>query len=213
MQVILLERVEKLGQIGDTVSVKDGFARNFLLPKKKALRATDANQKIFEAQRAQIEANNLEAKKEAESVAKKLDGQAYVLIRQASDMGQLYGSVSSRDIAEAATEGGFTINRAQVVLNKPLKTLGISDVRIVLHPEVSVNVTVNIARSEEEAEAQARGENVLARKDEDDAEADEAALQPEDAFDNPEQAAELAGDDATEAPEAEASADEEETTS
>lgn len=178
MQVILLERVEKLGQIGDEVSVKDGFARNFLLPRKKALRANAANRKIFEAQRADIEARNLEARKEAEQVAEKLDGTSYVLIRQASDMGQLYGSVSSRDIAEAAGEEGFHINRTQVVLDKPLKTLGMTELRIILHPEVSVNVTVNIARSVEEAEAQARGEDVLARTDDED-ESEEETSAPE----------------------------------
>ena len=190
MNVILLERVENLGQIGDTVSVKEGFARNFLLPRKKALRATEANQKLFENQRAEIEARNLEAKKEAEAVATKLDGESYVLIRSASDMGQLYGSVSSRDIAEAASEAGVSINRSQVVLNKPLKTLGVSDVKITLHPEVFVTVKINIARSAEEAEAQARGENVLARRDDDEA-VEEDALSPEDAFENPEDAAEL----------------------
>lgn len=168
MDVILLERVERLGQIGDTVAVKNGFARNFLLPRKKALRATQNNQKLFENQRADIEARNLEAKKEAETVAIRLEGEAYVLIRQASDMGQLYGSVSSRDIAEAAGEAGFHINRDQVILHKPLKNLGVSDVRIALHPEVSVNIQVNIARSEEEAETQAKGEDVRSHKDEDD---------------------------------------------
>ncbi|MCI5043870.1 MAG: 50S ribosomal protein L9 [Aquisalinus sp.] len=166
MDVILLERVEKLGQIGDIVNVKDGFARNFLLPQKKALRATESNKKVFENQRADIEARNLEAKKEAESVAEKLEGQTYTLIRQASDMGQLYGSVSSRDIAEAAEADGFHVSRSQIVLDKPLKTLGISEVRVVLHPEVTVNIAVNIARSQEEAEAQARGENVLGQKEE-----------------------------------------------
>ncbi|WP_306253200.1 50S ribosomal protein L9 [Parvularcula sp. IMCC14364] len=166
MDVILLERVEKLGQIGDVVNVKDGFARNFLLPQKKALRATEGNKKVFENQRADIEARNLEAKKEAEAVAEKLEGQTYTLIRQASDMGQLYGSVSSRDIAEAAEADGFHVSRSQIVLDKPLKNLGVSDVRVVLHPEVSINIAVNIARSQEEAEAQARGENVLGQKEE-----------------------------------------------
>ncbi len=165
MDVILLERVEKLGQIGDVVNVKDGFARNFLLPSKKALRATDANKKIFENQRADIEARNLEARKEAEGVADKLNGTSYLLIRQASDMGQLYGSVSSRDIAESLEGEGFHVARSQIVLDKPLKSLGVHEVRVVLHPEVSVQITVNIARSQEEAEAQARGVNVLAQKD------------------------------------------------
>ncbi len=166
MDVILLERVEKLGQIGDIVNVKDGFARNFLLPQKKALRATEMNKKVFENQRADIEARNLEAKKEAEAVAGKLEGQSYTLIRQASDMGQLYGSVSSRDIAEAAETDGFHVSRSQIILDKPLKNLGVSEVRVVLHPEVTVNISVNIARSQEEAEAQARGENVLGQKEE-----------------------------------------------
>ena len=165
MDVILLERVEHLGQIGDTVTVKNGFARNFLLPRGKALRATVKNQKLFEAQRADIEARNAEARTDAEGVAGKLDGTSYVVIRQASDMGQLYGSVSSRDIASAIAEAGFQVSRNQVVLDKPLKALGITGVRVFLHPEVSVTVSINIARSEEEAEAQARGENVLARTD------------------------------------------------
>ncbi len=166
MEVILLERVEKLGSIGDVVSVKAGFGRNFLLPKGKALRSTAANKKIFEAQREQIVARNEEAKEAANGVATDLDGKKYVLIRQASDMGVLYGSVSSRDIADAATADGFAVSRSQVVLDKPLKALGLHDVKVVLHPEVSVSVTVNIARTEEEAEAQERGEDVLGQKDE-----------------------------------------------
>lgn len=166
MQIILLERVERLGSIGDVVTVKNGFARNYLLPRKKALRATEANKKIFEAQRAEIEARNLEAKKEAEKVAEKLNGSAYVLIRSASDMGQLYGSVSSRDIASAMEEDGYQVHRNQIILDKPLKTLGITDLRVILHPEVDVKISVNIARSQDEAEAQARGENVLARDEE-----------------------------------------------
>lgn len=165
MEVILLERVEKLGSIGDVVTVKAGFGRNFLLPKGKALRSTAANKKIFEAQREQIEARNAEARDEASKVGTELDGNTYVLIRQASDMGVLYGSVSSRDIAEIATADGHKVERSQVVLDKPLKSLGIHDVRIVLHPEVTIGMSINIARTEEEAEAQARGEDVLARKD------------------------------------------------
>lgn len=160
MEVILLERVQKLGQMGDVVRVRDGFARNFLLPQKKALRATETNRQLFEAQRAQLEAHNLEQKTEAEAVAAKLDGQAVVLIRQASDRGQLYGSVSSRDIAEALTEAGFTVTRTQVILNAPIKTLGLTEVPVRLHPEVESIITVNAARSEEEAERQARGEDV-----------------------------------------------------
>ncbi len=182
MEVILLERVEKLGQMGDVVTVKNGYARNYLLPRNKALRATEANQKVFENQRAELEARNLERKTEAESVAKKLDGQSFVLVRQASDMGQLYGSVTTRDIAAIASENAIQVARTQVVLDKPLKTLGLHELRIVLHPEVSVTVTVNIARTEEEAERQARGEDVLAQEDDqDEEEAPDAAdlLEPE----------------------------------
>ncbi len=160
MEVILLERIAKLGQMGDVVRVRDGFARNYLLPQKKALRATEANRKQFDAQRAQLEARNLELKTEAEAVAAKLDGQSVVLIRQASERGQLYGSVSSRDIAEALTEAGFSVARGQIVLNAPIKTLGLTEVPVRLHPEVEAKVAVNAARSAEEAERQARGEDV-----------------------------------------------------
>lgn len=170
MDVILLERVEKLGQMGDVVKVRAGFARNFLLPRKKALRANDENKKIFEAQRAELEARNLDRRKEAEAVARKLDGRSFVIIRQASEAGLLYGSVSTRDIADAAAGEGVKIDRSQVRLDKPLKTLGLSKLRIMLHPEVSATVEVNIARSEDEAERQARGENVLLRADEQPAE-------------------------------------------
>ncbi|MEL6111834.1 MAG: 50S ribosomal protein L9 [Pseudomonadota bacterium] len=163
MELILLERVENLGQIGDVVTVKPGFARNYLLPQKKALRANETNKKIFEAQRADLEARNLERKKEAEAVATKVDGSSFVVIRQASAMGLLYGSVSTRDIAEAATGDGIAIDRSQVRLDKPLKTLGLIPVRIRLHPEVDATITINVARSEEEAERQAAGEDVLAR--------------------------------------------------
>jgi large subunit ribosomal protein L9 len=166
MQVILLQRVGRIGQMGDVVNVKDGFARNFLLPQKKALRATKENLAKFEGQRAQLEANNLELKKEAEAVAAKLDGQSFVAIRSAGDTGQLYGSVSTRDIAEVVTGGGFTVDRNQVVIEKPIKTLGLHSAKIQLHPEVLVGVTVNVARSQEEAERQARGENVTVIKDE-----------------------------------------------
>ncbi len=165
-EVILLERVENLGQIGDVVKVKPGFARNFLLPRKKALRANEANKKIFEGQRAELEARNLERRKEAEAAAKRIDGKQFVVIRQSSEMGALYGSVSARDIAEAAAEGGVRIDRAQVRLDKPMKTLGIFPVRVMLHPEVSARIDINIARSPEEAERQARGENILAREEE-----------------------------------------------
>jgi large subunit ribosomal protein L9 len=162
MQVILLERVENLGGIGDEVKVRDGFARNFLLPQKKALRATDANRKVFEARRAEIEARNAEARAEAEKASGKIDGSSYVLIRQAGEAGQLYGSVSSRDIADEVVKGGAKIDRAAVVLDKPIKTIGLYDVRIRLHAEVYASVKVNVARSTDEAERQARGENVIA---------------------------------------------------
>lgn len=165
MEVILLERVAKLGQMGETVKVRDGYARNFLLARGKALRATESNKKHFESQRAQIEARNLEAKKEAEVVAEKLDGQTFVIIRQAGESGQLYGSVATRDISEAATAGGFSLNRNQVVLTHPIKTLGLHNVPVHLHAEVDVKIVVNVARSEEEAERQARGESVLAREE------------------------------------------------
>ncbi len=166
MHVILLERIAKLGQMGDEVRVKDGYARNYLLPQGKALRATEANRKLFEDQRAQLEARNLERKQEADAVAERLEGQSVILIRQASERGQLYGSVSTRDIAEALTEGGFTVNRNQVALNAPIKTLGVSTVPIRLHPEVETTIEVNVARSEEEAERQARGEDVTMEADE-----------------------------------------------
>lgn len=162
MKVVLLERVEKLGAIGDVVSVKDGFARNFLLPRSKALRATSANMKVFEAQRAQIEARNAEARAQAEKNGETLDGQTYVMIRQAGDAGQLYGSVSGRDVAEAIQADGGKVDRSQVVLDRPIKTLGIHEVKVRLHAEVAVTVKINIARSQDEAERQARGENVIA---------------------------------------------------
>ena len=154
MELILLERVEKLGQMGDVVTVKDGYARNFLLPQKKAMRATTANKASFEAQKAHLEAQNLERKTEAESVAASMEGLKVVLIRAAGDSGQLYGSVTSRDIAEAVTEAGVSIGRTQVILDRALKTLGLHEVRVRLHPEVGQTVTLNIARSVEEAETQ-----------------------------------------------------------
>jgi large subunit ribosomal protein L9 len=166
MQVILLQRIGRLGQMGDVVNVKDGFARNFLLPQKKALRATEDNRAQFESQRHQLEATNLEQKKEAEAVAVKLEGKTFVALRSAGDTGQLYGSVSTRDIAEVVTAGGFTVNRVQVVMDKPIKTLGLHDTRIALHPEVVVKVVLNVARSEDEAVKQARGEDVTVIKGE-----------------------------------------------
>jgi large subunit ribosomal protein L9 len=180
MEIILLERVEKLGQIGDVVKVKPGFARNYLLPQKKALRATKANLAVFEKQRVQIEANNLELKAEAEKVAGRMNDVQIVVIRQAGDSGQLYGSVSARDIAEALTTDGYSVDRSQVAIEHPIKTLGLEKVRLRLHPEVSVTVTVNVARSAEEAEMQrARGGMVSASLLEDEEEAAEAAAAAE----------------------------------
>jgi large subunit ribosomal protein L9 len=160
MHVILLERIGRLGQMGDVVRVKDGYARNFLLPQGKALRATDENRKQFEAQRVHLEARNLELKTEAEAVAGRLDGRSFVAIRQAGDTGQLYGSVSTRDIAEVITEGGFAVDRRQVLLDRPIKALGLHEIKVQLHPEVVVKATLNVARSTDEAERQARGEDV-----------------------------------------------------
>ncbi len=160
MEVILLERISRLGQMGETVKVKDGYARNFLLPKGKALRANEANKKKFEGQRAQLEARNLERKSEASKIAETLDGKSFVIVRSAGETGQLYGSVSTRDIADLLTAEGFTVARNQVELNQPLKTIGLSNVAIALHPEVEVTVTLNIARSPEEAERQAKGETL-----------------------------------------------------
>ena len=166
MQVILLERIGRLGQMGDVVTVKDGFARNFLLPQKKALRATDVNRKLFEKDRAQLEARNLELKKEAQAVSVKLDGKSFTAIRTAGDTGQLYGSVSGRDISEIVTNGGFTVNRNQIALDRPIKTLGIHGATVQLHPEVLAKITLNVARSADEAERQARGEDVTMVKEE-----------------------------------------------
>ena len=160
MEVILLERISRLGQMGETVKVKDGYARNFLLPKGKALRANEANKQKFEGQRAQLEARNLERKSEASTVAEKLDGKSFIVVRSAGETGQLYGSVSTRDIADLLTAEGFTVGRNQVELNQPIKTIGLSNIAIALHPEVEVTVTLNIARSTEEAERQAKGETL-----------------------------------------------------
>jgi large subunit ribosomal protein L9 len=165
MEVILLERVAKLGQMGETVRVKDGFARNFLLPRGKALRATKENKERFETQRAQLEARNLERRTEAQAVADKLNGQSFVVIRQAGESGVLYGSVSTRDLAEIVTKGGFSVSREQIALNAPIKSLGLHPVPVVLHPEVEVKVTINVARSQDEADRQARGETVTTRED------------------------------------------------
>lgn len=195
MDVILLERVAKLGQIGDTVKVKDGFARNFLLPNGKALRATEANKKKFEGMKAQIEAQNLERKNEAEAVAKKLEGKIVVLVRQAGETGQLYGSVSTRDIAEALTKDGFTVERRQIVLNAPIKLIGLHTLPVSLHPEVEVKITVNVARTPDEAERQARGEDLTVARKDDEEERAEARVEAEKFFEetpdelNPEDAA------------------------
>ena len=178
IELILLERVEKLGQMGQLVKVRPGFARNYLLPQKKALRATKENLAYFETQRAQLEANNLQRKTEAGEIGAKLEGLKAVVIRQAGESGQLYGSVAARDIAEAVTEAGFTIEKRQVVLERPIKTLGLHPVRIVLHPEVSVTVVANVAQSPEEASMQERGIDPLRQRDEDEFEEEERAAEP-----------------------------------
>jgi large subunit ribosomal protein L9 len=162
MEIILLERIEKLGSIGDVVRVKDGYARNFLLPNKKALRANEANRKVFEANRARIEADNEAKRGEAEKHAKTVEGKSVVLIRASSNSGQLYGSVSVRDIVEALNEDGADVTKSMVVLERPIKTIGVFDVRVALHPEVSVTVQVNVARSPDEADLQAQGVDVMA---------------------------------------------------
>ncbi|MBY6081547.1 50S ribosomal protein L9 [Ruegeria arenilitoris] len=172
MQVILLERVAKLGQMGDVVDVKPGYARNFLLPQGKALSASEANIASFEAQKAQLEARNLETKKEAEALAEKLDGQQFIVIRSASDAGALYGSVTPRDAADAATAAGFTVDKKQVVLVSPIKELGLHTVSVKLHPEVEVEIKLNVARSEEEAELQASGKSIQELAAEEEAAAD-----------------------------------------
>jgi large subunit ribosomal protein L9 len=200
MQVILLSRVGRLGQMGDVVTVKDGFARNFLLPQGKALRATGANRKRFEREKAQLEARDLELKTEAEAVSGKLDGQSFIVIRQAGDSGQLYGSVSTRDIATAVTEGGFSIERRQVMLDRPIKTLGLHELRIALHPEITPHVTINVARSPDEAERQARGEAVTAKAlSEAEEEAEAAKRAAEALFEEGARPAEEAAEDAAEA--------------
>jgi large subunit ribosomal protein L9 len=196
MDVILLERVEKLGGIGDVVKVKNGFARNYLLPNKKALRANDANRKLFEANRTRIEADNEDKRKEAEKASAGIDGKTVQLIRQASNTGQLYGSVSARDIVEALEGEGAKVTKSQVVLDRPIKALGVHDIKVALHPEVSVTVKVNVARSPEEADLQAQGIDVMAQMFEEDA----APLIGD--------AETAAGEDAAEAPAEEASPDE-----
>jgi large subunit ribosomal protein L9 len=189
MEVILLERVAKLGQMGEVVRVKDGFARNFLLPQGKALRATKDNRAKFETMKVQLETRNLELKGDAEKVGTKLDGQSFIVIRQASDTGQLYGSVSPRDIVAIAATGGFTVSRGQIAIHTPIKTIGLHKVPIALHPEIEVSITINVARSADEAERIARGENVIAQRDERLVMATGEAAAAEDFFENPEPAA------------------------
>jgi large subunit ribosomal protein L9 len=231
MEIILLERVEKLGAIGDVVKVKNGFARNYLLPNKKALRANEANRKLFESNRARIEAENAERRTDAEKAAKTVDGKSVQLIRQASNTGQLYGSVSARDIVDALDAEGATVTKSQVVLDRPIKAIGLHEIKVALHPEVSVTVKVNVARSPEEADLQAQGIDVMTQMFErdtgplveheqpDEAAAAETADTPEsaskagaDPIETPEESASDAAVEPTEAPEAvpEAAADEEE---
>ena len=187
MEVILLERVEKLGQMGDVVNVRPGYARNYLLPQKKALRATEENRASFEDRRAQLEAENIEHRAEAESVAEKLEDFSVVIVRQASDNDHLYGSVTTRDIAGAVSDAGVTVDRRQIQLDRPIKTVGLHQVRVRLHPEVAVEVTTNVARSEEEAEMQARGESVRADQDPETDDDDAAPLPEGDGADLPEE--------------------------
>jgi large subunit ribosomal protein L9 len=184
MEVILLERVAKLGQMGEVVRVKDGYARNFLLPQKKALRATKDNRARFEGMKEQLQATNLEARGDAEKVAAKLNGQSFPVLRQASDVGHLFGSVSARDIATILETGGFTVTRIQIALNAPIKTIGRHAVTIALHPEVDATITLNVARSADEAERLARGEDITVTRE--DTEAEEALAAAEDIFEKPE---------------------------
>lgn len=184
MEVILLQRIAKLGQMGDVVRVKDGFARNYLLPQGKALRSNESSRKRFDRDKTQLEARNLEARKEAEGVAGKLSGQTFVVIRQAGETGQLYGSVSTRDIADVSSAGGFTIERSQVRLDRAIKAIGLHKVMIALHPEVEVPISINVARSADEAERQAKGEDLTRREafsepEEEAVPADEAAAAEE----------------------------------
>lgn len=231
MQIVLLERIAKLGQMGDVVSVKDGYARNYLLPQGKALRANKANLERFEQDRAQLEARNLERKADAEAVDGKLNGESFVVIRQSGDTGQLYGSVTTRDISELLSQNGFETARNQIILAEPIKILGLHDVNVVLHPEVTSTVTVNVARTEEEAERQAAGEDVTAEQaDEedtiaveevfddgvevslDDAEASEDAPAEEAAEAPAEEAEDAVAEEATEAETEEESSDDKEET-
>ena len=203
MEVILLERVAKLGQMGDVVRVKDGFARNYLLPNGKALRATDENRSRFEVMKTDLEARNLEQKGEAEQVARKLDGQRFSVLRQAAEGGQLYGSVSPRDIAALATENGFAVSRAQIALNAPIKTIGLHKVPVSLHPEIEVTINVTVARNADEAVRIARGEDVTARREEGEEAAEEVAAAAEAFFDPEAAEARRTRETAAEAPDAE----------
>jgi len=194
MEVILLERVAKLGQMGEVVRVKDGFARNFLLPHGKALRATKDNRAKFETMKVQLETRNLELKGEAEKISTKLDGQSFIVIRQASETGQLYGSVSPRDIVTIVETGGFAVSRGQIVLNAPIKTIGLHKVPVALHPEIEVSITINVARSADEAERIARGENVMAQREERLVMATGEAVDAEEFFESPEAVAAKEGE-------------------
>ena len=208
MEVILLERVAKLGQMGDVVRVKDGFARNFLLPKGKALRATKENRARFDSMKVELEARNLEQKGDAEKVAVKLDGHSLMVLRQAAETGQLYGSVSTRDLAALLTDGGFTVNRSQIALNAPIKMIGLHKVPVMLHPEVEVSITVTVARNADEADRIKRGEDVTVRReeaeDEEEAAAAAAATAAEAFFEPEAVEAQRAREDTGEAPAEEA---------
>jgi large subunit ribosomal protein L9 len=197
MEVILLERVAKLGQMGDVVRVKDGFARNFLLPKGKALRATDENKTKFDSMKSHLQERNLELKGDAETVASRLNGKSFIVLRQASDTGHLFGSVSTRDLATLLSDGGFTVGRNQVALNAPIKTIGLHKVPVALHPEIEVTITINVARSADEAERIARGEDVTARRGDEEERAEAVVAAAEAFFENPEEAEKsLSGGDA-----------------
>jgi large subunit ribosomal protein L9 len=202
MEVILLERIARLGQMGDVVRVKDGYARNFLLPQGKALRANEANKKRFESERGHLETRNLERRQEAEAVSGKLGGQTFVVIRQAGETGQLYGSVSARDIVDAMGNAGTSVARNQVVLNQPIKSIGLHEVQVALHPEVETTITVNVARSEDEAARQARGEDLTMGEADEPEAGEEAPSAPAAAAE--ETAEPAAAEEATEAPAADA---------
>ncbi|MEA2946020.1 MAG: large subunit ribosomal protein [Alphaproteobacteria bacterium] len=204
MEVILLERVAKLGQMGDVVRVKDGFARNYLLPKGKALRATKDNRSRFDSMKVDLEARNLEQKGEADKIAQKLNGQSIIVLRQAAEGGQLYGSVSPRDIATLVIEKGFAVNRAQIALNAPIKTIGLHKVPVSLHPEVEVTINVTVARNADEAQRLARGEDITVIRDEGEEAADEAAAAAEAFFEPEVVEARRSREAATETPEADA---------